>query len=68
MTDFLFSMPSFLEGAARTLDLGATFDQFNAHPSPAVSDGRALAEDWKAVGRDLEAALAEFEAQTRDAP
>lgn len=59
MTDFLFAQPSWLSGAARTLDLGGTFDRYNVSPSPEEADARAIANDWMTVGCDLAIAAAE---------
>ncbi len=56
MSDFttlLYAKPSFGEGLARTLDLGATFDSYNASPSAEEADIVATASDWYAVGADL---------------
>ena len=49
-SDFLFAQPSFLSGAARVLDLGGTFDQYNTDPD---ADSVALASDWLVLGDDL---------------
>lgn len=62
-SDFLFAMPSFCSGAARTLDLGGTFDAYNDSPSTQEADRRALASDWTTVGRDLQNAMTEFDGQ-----
>ena len=58
VSDFLFARPSFLSGMARTLDLGANFDEYNISNSPELADSRALYNDWRAVGEALLAALA----------
>ncbi len=49
-SDFLFAQPSFLSGAARVLDLGGTFDQYNTSPD---ADTAALTSDWFVIGDDL---------------
>jgi hypothetical protein len=49
----LFARPSFLSGVARTLDVGATFNEYNSCASEAAADSAALAADWLAVGEDL---------------
>jgi hypothetical protein len=56
--DYIFVTPSFMRGAARTLDLGATLrqDSYLLSGTPEEADARALASDWRAVERDLEAA------------
>lgn len=56
-TDFLFAMPSWLSGAARTLDLGGVFDEYNESPTPAQADAWALWHDWRAVGDLLRDAM-----------
>ena len=54
-TDFLFVMPSLLNGAARTLDLAALYDSgsYNDSATPAEADALAIANDWAVVGNDL---------------
>jgi hypothetical protein len=59
----LFASPSFLEGAARTLDIGSTFTQYNTMSSPEQADAAALLSDWQAVGEDLKQTMARFAAQ-----
>jgi hypothetical protein len=56
-TDALFARPSFASGAARVLDLGGGFDQYNTSPSGEDADFRALLGDWYAVGEDLSKAI-----------
>jgi hypothetical protein len=56
-TSSLFATPSFFSGAARVLDLGGTFDVYDASSSPEEADVRALKSDWCAVGHDMEAAI-----------
>jgi hypothetical protein len=56
-TSSLFANPSFFSGAARVLDLGGTFDEYNASPSQEEADIRALKSDWCAVGHDMEVAI-----------
>jgi len=60
-SDFLFAMPSFWSGVARTLDLGSTFDSYNESRTPQEADSRALHADWKAVGHDLRDSMRTFE-------
>jgi hypothetical protein len=61
MTKFLFASPSFLSGAARTLDLGAQFDSYNASLSTQQADMLAMFADWYTVGEDIRDALNEYE-------
>jgi hypothetical protein len=56
-TDGLFARPSFLSGAARVLDLGGTFDDYNGSSSEQDADYRALQGDWAAIGSDLQKAI-----------
>jgi hypothetical protein len=53
VSDFLFARPSFWSGAARALDLGATFNGYNQSRTPELADARALYNDWRAVGEAL---------------
>ena len=52
-TTFLFSNPSFLEGLARTIDLGATLDEYNASLTPEQADLIAIRNDWEVIGDDI---------------
>ncbi len=54
------SVPSFLNGAARALDLGSTFDVYNESDSPRNADTFALASDWIQVGNDIAGALDQY--------
>lgn len=56
----LFADPSLLTGASRSLDLGATFDDYNESSTPEQADERALRHDWYIVGDALYAAICEF--------
>lgn len=60
-TDFLFVMPSYLGGAARTLDLAGFYDSgsYNESQTPAEADAWAIANDWAVVGNDLDRAIKE---------
>lgn len=59
-TDFLFAMPSFLGGAARVLDLGATSDIYNDSETVLLADLRALMSDWIMTGQDINGAMNGF--------
>jgi len=52
-TDFLFSMPSGLQGAARSLDLAGQFDEYNVSQTPREADARAMIADMMAVAGDV---------------
>jgi hypothetical protein len=58
-TDFLFAQPSFVSGAARTLDMFATFNKYNISGTPEEADMRALESDWAIVGQDFSKAFQE---------
>jgi hypothetical protein len=64
---FLFAMPSMLSGVGRTLDLGATFDSYNASPTPEEADRIALYLDWASVGGDLRYAMESFD-ESQESP
>lgn len=53
MFDYLFAQPSFLSGAARVIDLGGTFDDYNRSRTPDAADMRAMYADWRAVGEGI---------------
>ncbi|MCY4256137.1 MAG: hypothetical protein OXE51_08505 [Gammaproteobacteria bacterium] len=59
-------MPSFLSGAARTLDLAAVLDDFDLQ-SPRKRDARAIQDVWIAVGEDLRGAMTGFQKLQTDA-
>lgn len=66
----LYSQPSTVEGLARILDVGGTFDDYNYSQSDTEADRAAIASDWYAVGSDLYRAIQKFSARvgcgTRD--
>jgi hypothetical protein len=59
----LYAEPSFIEGLSRTLDIGGTLQAYNTSQSEAAADTSALKNDWRAVGADLQASIAEYERQ-----
>jgi len=56
----LFATPTFLEGVARSLDLGNTFTDYNTSRGPSESDFLALRSDWRAIGEDFDSALSDY--------
>lgn len=60
-TDFLFARPSFFSGAARVLDIGGVFSEFNFSRSSEEADFRAILSDWRAVGSDLQRAMESYD-------
>ena len=61
MSDFLYARPSFLSGWARVIDVAASFDSYNESRTPQLADSVALYLDWRAVGEELLAALAQVQ-------
>ena len=58
--DFLFAMPSWLTGAARSLDVAGQFDEYNDSKSVQDADDRAAFSDWRAVGESIFDAVVGF--------
>lgn len=65
MADFLFAVPSFIGGAARTLDLLGQYDRYNVSRSSQQADTRAMYNDWHAVGQLL---FEQFQVETKKNP
>lgn len=63
-TDRLFAMPSILSGAARVLDLGDTFTEYNISRTPEEADMKALAADWGVISDDLWEAFHQLKERT----
>lgn len=59
-TFFLFARPSFIGGVARLFDLTGTLNTYNISATGELADTRAFQEDWKAIGDDMRAVLAEY--------
>jgi hypothetical protein len=53
-------MPSWLSGAARVVDLGGYFDEYNESADGAEADAKALFCDWRIVGESLANAMKAF--------
>ncbi len=53
----LFVAPGFINGAARALDLGSTFD---VYCESVDSDRAALMSDWTQVGNDIAGAINKY--------
>ena len=58
--DFVLARPSWLSGAARSLDLMGQFDAYNESPDEELADRRALLSDWRALGETLLTAMRSF--------
>ena len=66
-TDFLLAMPSWLSGAARSLDLAGQFDEYNQSSNENVADTTALLSDWRAVGESFLGAMRTFRLESKEA-
>lgn len=55
-SSFLFARPSFFEGVGRLVDFGGALTMYNYSRTPEDADRVALAMDWAAVNREIEAA------------
>lgn len=53
LSTFLFARPSFLEGAARVMDLGNTLSDYNFSATEQEADTIACACDWRQVAEDM---------------
>ncbi len=56
-TTFLFAGSSWVNGAARVLDMSGRFDDYNRLGTGEQADIAMLALDWLAVGDDLREAI-----------
>ncbi|MEX0856242.1 MAG: hypothetical protein WD056_01615 [Gemmatimonadota bacterium] len=64
-SDFLFVMPSFVQGVGSVLDIGGTAEagNYNISRSPKEADIRAMTADWLAVGGDIDAAVSQLKVE-----
>jgi hypothetical protein len=60
-TDFLFTSPNFLTGAATIFNLAGNFYEHNSSKSEDEADCSAIANDFKIVGNDLEKTLSKYD-------
>ena len=56
----MFSIPTFMTGFARALDMGATFHEYRKPKNGRVADYEALRSDWRQVGNDIKTATEKF--------
>lgn len=68
ITGFLFAMPGWLSGAARSLDVGATFDVYNVMRTPEQADTWATMQDWMTVGNDFRYVILRERRATKSPP
>lgn len=57
-SDFLVKDPTFIDGAARSIDLFGDFDDYNISGTPEEADARALFHDIAALREDASVAFA----------
>jgi len=69
-SDFLFVMPTFIQGMGSVLDIGGTreLSNYNISRTPAEADAKAMVADWSTVGADLAKALGQVRAGVDAAP
>ncbi len=65
-TTFLFARPSFIEGVIRTIDLGATLDEYNQSVTSELADFIAIRNDWGVIGEDIFMVLHEEEEKLKE--
>ena len=53
-SDLLFARPSLIEGIGSTIDLFGTFQEYNQSQTPEEADAKALWNDFKAIGADIQ--------------
>ena len=59
----LFANPSFIAGIAKSMDIGAVFDEYNTNITPNAADFYALLSDWYAVGDDVDFSISAYESE-----
>jgi hypothetical protein len=59
LSGLLYANSSFIEGMGRTLDIGATMDDYNYAPTGPLADLIALASDWHVISSGLHSSLLE---------
>jgi hypothetical protein len=57
--DYFFTRPGFLNGVGRAIDLGGVLgrEAIKTDGTPAEADCKAIASDFKIVGKDMAAAM-----------
>ncbi len=64
-SDYLFKMPSFRDGAARVIDLFASFDKYNISETGEEADARAFYHDMAALSEDVSTFVPQFKEKVR---
>lgn len=66
LTHYLYAVPSFWSGVARTFDLFGTTDEYNQSESPAEANAAALDSDWAMVNDAILKAAQQFAADLEE--
>ena len=53
----LFSIPSFMKGVSRTVNLFGNLDEYNYQDN---ADAHAIKNDWKNVGLDIKSSIKKY--------
>lgn len=61
LTFSLFVRPSFIEGLARIMDFGSGLQIYNYSKDGKDADFKALQNDWRQIGRDIELSISRYE-------
>ena len=64
-SDFLFKMPGFVDGMARSIDLFGSFDDYNGSSTPEEADAKALYQDLSALKDDSDIVLNEIKEKVK---
>lgn len=62
-TGVLFATPSFWVGIAQTFDFFGDFIVYNESRTPEEADAKALYNDWKMIGDDIQSSMTDVAAQ-----
>ena len=57
----LYARPSFIEGAARNIDILNVLREYNESRTAEEADNEAMKSDWYAVGDDLKSSISTYE-------
>ncbi|MGL4986276.1 MAG: hypothetical protein ACRC5H_03955 [Treponemataceae bacterium] len=57
MSDFLFAIPSFIDGASSVIDLFGVYPEYNISKNPQSADKRAFTADINALKNDASIAF-----------
>lgn len=58
-TDFLFTTPTYLTGAATIFNIAGNFYEYNESSSDEEADYKAISNDFNIIGNDLKNAIIE---------